>query len=118
MEKRKVLVVDDENFIRELVYDFLEFENIECDKAENQEVALELISKNDYDLILLDRNLKDFKSENMIEKIKKDIPIVLLTGEDNTCEDYFRELGISEIISKPFQYDDFMNKINPYLRFK
>ncbi len=118
MRKRKVLVVDDENFIRELIYDFLEFENIECDKAESQEVALELISKNDYDLILLDRNLKDFKSENMIEKIKKDIPIVLLTGEDGACEDYFRELGISEIIFKPFQYDDFMNKINPYLRFK
>jgi DNA-binding response OmpR family regulator len=61
MGKRKVLVVDDENFIRELVCDFLEFENIECDKAENQEVALELISKNDYDLILLDRNLKKNK---------------------------------------------------------
>jgi DNA-binding response OmpR family regulator len=118
MEKRKVLVVDDELFVRELVYDFLEFENIECDKAENQEVALKLISKNDYDLILLDRNLKNFKSENMIKKIKKDIPIVLLTGEDGVCEDRFRELGISEIISKPFQYDDFMSKINSYLRFK
>lgn len=121
MKKKKVLVVDDEEFIRDLVYDFLEFRHIECDKAENREDALELISKHNYDLILLDRNLKSFKSENMIKKIKKinnKTPIIMLTGENKFSESSFKKLGICEVISKPFQYDGFMNKISSYLRLK
>lgn len=121
MEKKKVLIVDDEEFIRDLVCDFLEFKNIECDKAENRDDALELISKHNYDLILLDRNLKNFKSENMIKKIKKinnKIPIIMLTGENEFYESPFKEPGICEVISKPFQYDGFMNKISSYLGLK
>jgi len=121
MKKKKVLIIDDEEFIRELVYDFLEFKEIECDKAENRDDALELISKNNYDLILLDRNLRSFKSENMIKKINKlnnKTPIIMLTGENEFPENSFKELGISEVIFKPFQYDGFMNKISYYLRLK
>jgi DNA-binding NtrC family response regulator len=121
MENKKVLVVDDEQFIRELVHDFLEMEEIACEGAETYNEALDMIKANNYQLILLDRNLGKYRAEDFIdkiEKINKNVPIVLLTGDSECDIEYQKKIGVSGIIFKPFQVDTFMDEINKFLENK
>jgi two-component system alkaline phosphatase synthesis response regulator PhoP len=118
MSKKKVLVIDDEDFIRELVKDFLEMEDIPCDSAENSEEGLDLINRNRYNLILLDRNLGKSKAEDIIEQIRKidtDTPILLLTGDTDCNDEYLERVGAVGIVFKPFQVTDFIEKVTKFL---
>jgi two-component system OmpR family response regulator len=118
MKLKRVLVVDDEIFIRDLVKDFLEMEDIACDEAENSGDALKLIARNRYSLILLDWHLEMQKPADIVKEIKKKnhgVPIIMLTGDYQCSGDQLNEMGIEGVIYKPFKVDDFMDKINKFL---
>lgn len=118
MSKKKILVIDDEDIIREVVKDFLEMEDIHCDDTGNVEKALDLITRHTYNLILLDRNLGRNRPEDtiaQIHEIDKNIPIVILTG-DTSCDDaYLQKIGASGIVFKPFQVTEFIERIEKFL---
>lgn len=121
MSKKKILVIDDEDFIREVVKDFLEMEDIQTDGAETSEQGLELITRNSYNLILLDRNLRKGKAEEVIEqirKIDKDVPIIILTGDSDCDNNYLKQIGAVDIVFKPFQVNEFVGKINKFLEIE
>jgi two-component system, OmpR family, alkaline phosphatase synthesis response regulator PhoP len=121
MSEKKVLVIDDEDFIRELVKDFLELDKVYCKGAENSSAALEIITKEKFDLILLDRNLGKMKAEDFIAQIKEiqeDTPILILTGDQRCDADYLEEIGADGIIFKPFQVAYFMECINKFLEIE
>ncbi len=118
MNKKKVLIIDDEDFIRELVKDFLEMDGVLCESAATEANALELIAKEHFHLILLDRNLGEIKAEDFIVRIrglKPDIPIVILTGDPQCDDEYLTQIGADGIIFKPFQVSDFMGSITKFL---
>jgi DNA-binding response OmpR family regulator len=118
---KKVLVIDDEDFIRELVKDFLELDEVQCKGAETGDTGLEMISKEKFDLILLDRNLGGIKAEDFIARIKdtdKNIPILILTGDQQCDEEYLKDTGADGIIFKPFQVTDFLTSINKFLEIE
>lgn len=118
MNKKKILVIDDEDLIREVVKDFLEMEDIHCDGTDNAENALDLISRHTYNLILLDRNLGRNRAEDTIariHKIDKNLPIVILTGDANCDDAYLQKIGASGIVFKPFQVTDFIERIEKFL---
>ena len=118
MSEKKVLVIDDEDFIRELVKDFLELDEVECLGAETREAALQLISEQNFNLILLDRNLGNIKAEEFITQIRDilpKVPIVILTGDPNCGEKYLEETGANGIVYKPFQVNEFMDSVNKFL---
>ncbi|MCP4218157.1 MAG: response regulator, partial [bacterium] len=113
--------IDDEDFIRELVKDFLELEDILCDGAETAETGLDLISKNSYDLVLLDRNLGKSKAEDIVVKIRdlnNTVPVVILTGDADCDDEYQKNIGAQGVVFKPFQVVDFMGKVNEFLELK
>lgn len=118
MNNKKVLVIDDEDFIRELVRDFLDLKDIHCDAAENANTALKLYSETDYDLVLLDVNLGSSRAVEVLAELKKvrtNIPIVLLTGDPHYNEDYSDKIGADGVIFKPFQVDNFIKNIEKFL---
>ncbi len=118
MNKRKVLVIDDEEFIRDLVRDFLELKDISCDSAENDKLAFDLYADNKYDLVLLDVNLGKISAENIIGRLKKisiNTPILLLTGDTQYNSEYAKKLGAEGVIFKPFQVDYFLTNIEKIL---
>ncbi len=118
MNKKKILLIDDEDFIRDVVKDCLEMEDIHSDGVETSEQGLELITRNNYNLILLDRNLGKGKVEEVIEeihKIDKDIPIIILTGDVDCDQNYLKQLGAVDVVLKPFQVNEFVEKINKFL---
>ena len=117
-KEQKVLVIDDEDFIRELIKDFLELEEVQCMGAENADQGLKLIAEEYFDLILLDRNLGKMKAEDLITQIRcqqKNVPIVILTGDQQCRGDYLEKIGANGIIFKPFQVNDFMENIKEFL---
>ena len=118
MDKKKVLVIDDEAFIRELVREFFELLGIKCEEAENWEIALKKLSEENYHLILLDRNLGDLKAETFIPRIKEtspDIPVVILTGDPQCDKKYLERIGAAGIIFKPFDVAEFKKVIAKFL---
>jgi two-component system response regulator ResD len=120
-KEKKVLVIDDEDFIRELIKDFLELDDVQCAGAENAEQGLKLISEENFDLILLDRNLGKMKAEDLISQIRnqqKNVPIVILTGDQQCRGDYLEKIGANGIIFKPFQVNDFMENIKEFLEIE
>jgi len=121
IQEKKVLVIDDEDFIRELIKDFLELENVRCTGAENADQGLKLIAEENFDLILLDRNLGKLKAEDFISQIRsqqENVPIVILTGDQQCSSDYLERIGANGIIFKPFQVNDFMKNIKEFLEFE
>ena len=120
-KEQKVLVIDDEDFIRELIKDFLELEEVQCIGAENADQGLKLIGEEHFDLILLDRNLGKMKAEDLITQIRnqqKNVPIVILTGDQQCRGDYLEKIGANGIIFKPFQVNDFMENIKGFLEIE
>ncbi len=114
----KVLVIDDEAFIRELVREFFDLLGVQCEEAGNSETALKKLSEESYHLILLDRNLGDLKAENFIPRLKevnKDIPVVILTGDPQCDQNYLQKIGAAGIIFKPFDVAEFKKVITKFL---
>ena len=119
--KKKVLVIDDEDFIRELIKDFLELGGILCSGAESASQGLKFIAQENFDLVLLDRNLGKIKAEDLVTQIRtqdQTVPIVILTGDQQCGDDYLTKTGANGIIFKPFQVNDFMDSIKNYLEIE
>ncbi|HLP44697.1 MAG TPA: response regulator [Candidatus Kapabacteria bacterium] len=118
MNKKKVLVIDDEEFIRDLVKEFLDTEEHHCDVAKDPEQGLNLIARQHYDVILLDRNLGKNKAENVIHKIHMiapEVPVVILTGDPECQEVFLEKIGASGVVFKPFQVTDLIAGIAGFL---
>jgi DNA-binding NtrC family response regulator len=121
MKKKKILVVDDEIDIRELLSDFFVSMKIGCDAASNSQTALSLVSRNRYFLIFLDYNLEKEKAPEVVGRIKDkcgSVPIVLLTGSQDVDEGEIAKLGVADLIYKPFKFDRVMAVVNRYLESK
>jgi DNA-binding response OmpR family regulator len=120
MSKKKILIIDDEELIREVIKDFLEMEDILCDDTDNAEHGVDLIAQNTYNLVLLDRNLGRGKSKPedtiaQIHKIHENLPIVILTGDTHCNDAYLQRIGASGIVFKPFQVTEFIERIEKFL---
>ncbi len=118
MSERRVLVVDDEDFIRDLVCDFFDCEGIQCDSAETMPTALELLRKYHYFLVLLDRNLESAKGEKVISHVRRiqpRIPVVILTGDHQFSSEEARRIEADGVIYKPFKIDEFMTSVEEFL---
>lgn len=111
----KLLVVDDEPKIREIIKEYAEFAGYEVEEAEDGMVALGLCKLNDYDLIVMDimmPKLDGFSACKEIKKIK-DIPTIMLSARGEEYDKLFGfELGIDDYVVKPFSPKELMARIN------
>ncbi|MCR5665478.1 MAG: response regulator transcription factor [Eubacterium sp.] len=120
MEKKKILVVDDESRMRKLVRDFLVRSNFEVIEAQDGEEALNLFyTVNDIDLILLDVMMPKRNGYEVCSEIRDQskVPIIMLTakGEENDELQGF-DLGVDEYISKPFSPKVLVARVEAVLR--
>ena len=105
MEKRKILVVDDESRMRKLVRDFLVKQNFEVLEAGDGEEALDVFYKNkDIALIILDVMMPKMNGWDVCREIRESskTPIIMLTAKSEESDELLGfELGVDEYISKP-----------------
>ena len=106
MERRKILVVDDESRMRKLLKDFLVKSGYEVLEAEDGEQAVDkFIAEKDIALIILDVMMPKMDGWQVCREIRKDskVPIIMLTAKASEADELKGfELGVDEYISKPF----------------
>ena len=118
---KKLLVVDDEDKIREVIKEYAEFSGYEVTEAADGMSAIGLCKLNDYDLIIMDvmmPKLDGFSSVKEIKKIK-DIPVIMLSARGEEYAKLFGfELGIDDYVVKPFSPKELMARVNAVLQRK
>lgn len=81
--KPRLLIVDDELLIRDLLYDYFADREFEIAVAENGQRALALLEKDRFDTVILDLKMPDIDGLELTERIRsgdRDLPIILITG--------------------------------------
>ena len=117
----KILVVDDEERIRRLLKMYLEREEYVIDEAEDGDEALHKAITNDYDLILLDEDMKPLDGITVMKKLKSirsfNTKVLLLTrNNDYEYNDDYLKYGFSDYILKPLEKEKFLEKIDKCLK--
>lgn len=114
LEMKKVLVVDDENKIVQVIKSYLEREGAEVFEAFDGKQALESFQKVSPDLIILDLMLPDMTGEDIckIVRMKSRVPIIMLTAkiDENSVLSGFN-MGADDYVTKPFSPRELMARI-------
>ncbi|MEQ6378060.1 response regulator transcription factor [Bacillaceae bacterium S4-13-56] len=115
----KILLVDDEQRMLDLLELYLEPQGYQCDKAISGKIALDKIDQNNYDLILLDVMMPEMDGWETCKRIKKqtDVPIIMVTARDMK-EDVIKglNLGADDYITKPYDEHVLLARIEALLR--
>ena len=110
----KILIVDDEIKIREVVKEYSKVSGYECDEASNGLDAIEMIKKHDYDCVILDIMMPELDGFTACKKIKelKDIPIIMLSARQEEDDKLFSfDMGVDDYVTKPFSPKELMARI-------
>lgn len=114
----KILIVEDEQPIRNLLKMNLEDAGYDCTCAEDGQVASDILEDHNFDLILLDIMLPVINGYELFEYIKPlNIPVIFLTAKD-ALEDKVKGLtiGAEDYIVKPFELIELLARIDVVLR--
>lgn len=120
--KAKVLVVDDEKDILDLVAYNLNKEGFETETSENGEEALRMIRKGRHDLIILDLMLPGIQGMELCRILKTSdetfsVPIIMLTAKNEELDKVLGlEMGADDYITKPFSPRELMARVKAVLR--
>jgi len=123
-DQAKILIVDDEPDLVSTVEYRLKFANCSVVTASNGQEGLERAEAEKPDLILLDTNMPVMNGHQMLERLRnsyslKHIPVIMLTAR---CEAQdiaaASARGISDYVTKPFDFAQLMDKINAVLKEK
>ena len=118
MEKRKILIVDDDANIAELIALYLTKECFQCEIAEDGESALEKHQSFQPDLILLDIMLPGIDGYELLDYIKTtQMPVIFITAM-GTLDDKVKGLraGADDYITKPFEMMELLARVETVLR--
>ncbi len=113
-----ILIVDDEEAINDLIYMNLTMVGHTAVKAHNGDQAIKAISKESFDLCLLDIMLPGRDGFSLLESFKeKDIPVIFLTAKDSLTDKVKGlSLGAEDYIVKPFETLELLARIDVVLR--
>jgi len=117
----KILIVDDEVKIREVIREYAQFSKYETDEAADGMEAVAKVKNNDYDLIIMDIMMPKLDGFSACKEIKKekDVPIIMLSARGEEYDKLFGfELGIDDYVVKPFSPKELMARVAAVLARK
>ncbi len=115
----KILIVDDEDNIRNLIKKYAKFDNHEITESSNGMEAIELFKTHTFDIIVLDIMMPELDGFSTAKEIRKtsNVPIIMLSARG---EEYDKihgfELGIDDYMVKPFSPKELMMRIEAILK--
>ena len=118
-EKQRILIVDDDRSIAELISLYLEKECFSTRIAEDGEEALRVFEKEGTDLVLLDLMLPGIDGYEVCRRIRatSDVPIIMLSAKGETFDKVLGlELGADDYILKPFDTKELVARVKAVLR--
>ena len=121
MSNPKVLIIDDEEDICEIMGDSLELEDFKVAKALSSESAIQLFSNDNFNVVICDENLPGMKGRELLQKIapvlkEKKILFYLSTGAVEANDSEIVSAGGTGVINKPFDMDQVIERIQKDLK--
>ena len=116
---QKILIVDDEENIRKVIREYLEFEGFLCFEASNGEEAIKMCKENSYDLIVLDIMMPKIDGFTVAKEIRKksNVPIIMLSARSEEYDKlYGFDVGIDDYVTKPFSPKELVARIKANLK--
>jgi two-component system copper resistance phosphate regulon response regulator CusR len=120
MDNIKILIVEDEHRLAEILKKQLEDSGFNIEIANDGYIGKQLVEKNSYNLIILDINLPLINGYDLCKDIRKtnsNIPIIMLTALgtlDNKVIGF--DAGADDYVTKPFDFRELLARINVFLR--
>jgi hypothetical protein len=110
---KRVLIAEDSSVIQNLAKKILEFQNFEITAVKNGEQVMQLLDKEDFDILLLDINMPIMDGMECVKAIrelsdqsKANLPVVAITGNAKNYSDTdFKEAGFNDALMKPLNFD-------------
>lgn len=115
----KILVVDDEQKIREVIREYAEFEGHEVTEAVDGMQAVEIAKEKDFDIIVLDVMMPRLDGFSACKEIRKtkDVPVLMLSARGEEYDKLFGfELGADDYVVKPFSPKEVLARINAIIK--
>jgi two-component system OmpR family response regulator len=120
MQKPKILVVDDEDGIRDLISDALSIGGFEVESSPDGLQALKTIRDHRFDLLILDVNMPKMDGFALLEKIRSDglnTPVIMLSARGQKVDiNQGLRLGADDYMTKPFGLEELSLRINAILK--
>jgi DNA-binding response OmpR family regulator len=116
---KKVLIVDDEKKIVEIIKAYLEREGYQTITAFDGKTALDLALNQNPDLVVLDLMLPEVSGWDVCRALRKgsDVPIIMLTAKDEVTDKIVGlEMGADDYITKPFAPKELVSRVRAVLR--
>lgn len=115
----KILVVDDEFLIRDVIREYLLLEEYEVDEAADGKEAVDKCKVNDYSLIIMDimmPHMDGYQACREIRKVK-DVPVIMLSARGEEYDKLIGfELGIDDYVTKPFSPKELIARVKAVLK--
>ncbi|MFQ6067217.1 MAG: response regulator, partial [bacterium] len=122
ISSRKILVIDDEEGVREVLGEILKEEGHRVTLAETARKGLEEFKQDSFDLVLTDLGMPEMSGWQLAKKIKEidpGVPVGLITGWlVAITKENMKEEGVDFILSKPFDYSKVVREVNAVLKSK
>lgn len=114
--KAKVLIVDDEELLREILVEAFELRGAKVDSAESGNKAFEKVKNQSYDLILSDIRMPDGDGISLfsnLKKLDKQLPkFFVCSAFNDLTEEKIKDLGILKVFNKPFEIDAIVESVS------
>jgi DNA-binding response OmpR family regulator len=115
-KQEKILVLDDDTDIGTMIKMMLEYKGYTVTVSERAEQAAEVLQNDGVDLIIMDMLLSGVNGTDLCVELKKNsstshIPVIMISAHPNAKE-ICLEAGADEFISKPFDMQDILSKID------
>ena len=111
----KIIIVDDEEVIRGVLKEYVEFEGNEAFEAADGMEAVKMCKDNDYDVVLMDVMMPKLDGFSAVKEIRKfkDVPVIMLSARGEEYDKLFGfEIGADDYVTKPFSPKEVMARIN------
>ena len=115
----KILVVDDEQGIREVIKEYCLLEDYQVLEAENGLQAIEMVKTNDVDIIVLDIMMPKLDGYSALKEIKKikNVPVILLSARKEEFDKLMGfEYGTDDYLTKPFSPRELIARVKAILK--
>lgn len=118
-ENIKILIVEDDRAVRNLISTTLQINDYEYDLAIDGKNALQLMTSNKYDIVFIDLGLPDIDGIEIIKKFRdfSTTPVIVISARTND-EDKIEALdaGADDFLTKPFNVDELLARVRSTLR--
>ena len=115
----KVLIVDDEEMIRAVIREYVEFEGGEAEEASDGMEAVVMCRENDYDVVIMDVMMPRLDGFSAVKEIRKfkNTPVIMLSARSEEYDKLFGfEIGSDDYVTKPFSPKELMARIHAVVK--